>query len=147
MIRFLLAFSFLFLTIKHAYSQQVLQNLGHSPIIAGIRVGCSGAVTVVAYVNDIAYAKPGVIYLNPKFFDLPGYVQLYIYAHECGHQMVGSNESAADCWAVKTGRNQGWLPPEGMDQVCRFTFPSSGDWTHMPGPQRCAQMVACYNSY
>jgi hypothetical protein len=57
---------------------------------------------------------------------------------------VGNNEQAADCFAVKLGRNQGFFSPASIHQICAFTFPSPGDWTHLPGPLRCQQMQMCY---
>lgn len=122
------------------------QNLGPNPIIGGVPVSCGGNVTIVAPVNDIAKAMPGRIVLNPAFFQLPPVVQLFIYAHECGHHVVGLNEAAADCWAIKTGRNQGWLPPQGANLVGAFFINTPGDWTHAPGPYRVQQMAACYNT-
>lgn len=92
-------------------------------------------------------ARPGVISLRPDFFTLPAVVQTFIYAHECGHQVVGSDESAADCWAIKLGRNQGWLTPEGLQLVGQYFVNSPGDWTHAPGPFRVGCMVGCYQTY
>ena len=128
------------------YTASAQQVLGPRPIIGGIPVSCFGAVTIVAPVNDIAKALPGRIILNPALFNYPPVNQVFVYAHECGHQVVGSNETAADCWAIKTMRNQGLLPPQLTPAVAQMFANSPGDWTHAPGPIRIQNMATCYNS-
>lgn len=135
----------LLVSISPARSQ-VLQVLGPNPIIAGVQLQCGGAVSYIAGITDIAMATPGAMYFRPDYFFLPPSIQWFIYAHECAHQMVGSNEPAADCWAVRLGRNQGFFTPQAMQEICAYTFPSPGDWTHLPGPARCYQMQVCYNT-
>jgi hypothetical protein len=76
---------------------------------------------------------------------LPTAVKFYIYSHECGHQFIGIDESAADCFAVKRGRRYGWLKPDGMDQICKFMWSHKGDSAHLPGPKRCELMRKCYD--
>lgn len=129
-----------------ARSQNIIKNLGPNPVIAGVPLVCGGATSYVAMIPDIAMAQPGTLLFRPDFFNLPPYMQWFVYAHECAHQVVGSNEQAADCFAVKLGRNQGFFPPQAIQQICAFTFPSPGDWTHFPGPLRCQQMQICYNT-
>lgn len=119
-----------------------------SPAIAGVQVSCYGVPTFVNHeLQDIAYAFPGAIHLNPGFFNLSPPIQIFIYAHECAHQMpqIGSNEQEADCWAVRTGRDQGWLNQNGLAVVMADALSSPGDWTHLPGPYRVAQMQACFD--
>ena len=122
------------------------QFLGLNPVIGGVPVSCRGAVTIVAPIDDIARAVPGQIILNPMLFQLPPVVQVFVYAHECAHQIVGSNEMAADCWAIKLGRNQGWLPAAAIGVIQQYFGNSPGDWTHEPGPTRIARMQSCYAS-
>jgi hypothetical protein len=122
------------------------QVLGPNPIVGGVPVSCGGAIAVVAPINDIAQAAPGQILLNPMLFNLPPVVQVFVYAHECGHQVVGSNETAADCWAIKVGRNQGWLSRPAVGMIQQYFGDSPGDWTHEPGPYRIARMVQCFDA-
>lgn len=132
-------------TISNAsYAQQIIQVMGPNPVIAGVPLQCGGAVSFVAAIPDIAMAQPGRLLFRPDYFNLPPYMQWFVYAHECAHQVVGPNEQAADCWAIKLGRNQGFFPPQAVQQICAFAFPSPGDWTHMPGPMRCQQIAMCY---
>ncbi|MDQ9169465.1 hypothetical protein Q8A64_03460 [Oxalobacteraceae bacterium R-40] len=127
-------------------NSQVLKNLGAAPIIAGVQLQCEGANSYVAHISDIALGRPGKMYFRPDYFSLPPYMQWFIYAHECAHQLVGSSEAAADCWAMKLGRNQGFFPLQAVQQICSYTFSSPGDWTHFPSPIRCQQMKLCYSS-
>lgn len=56
------------------------------------------------------------------------------------------NEQAADAWAIKIGRNQGWINPQTVQQICQSVYFSSGDWTHFPGPARCQLMIQAFNT-
>ncbi len=90
-------------------------------------------------------AYPGYLILNPdRLKGLPTAVKLFVYAHECGHQFIGRNESAADCFGVKRGRRYGWLKEEGLAQVCDFISKLKGDADHAAGPKRCKKMRMCY---
>jgi hypothetical protein len=72
-------------------------------------------------------------------------VQLYVYEHECGHQMHGASETRADCYAMQRGRRDGWLTPEGLAEICEvFKGHPTGDSLHPPGPERCAAMTKCF---
>ena len=115
--------------------------------IDGFAVNCGSAVTIVTpNIPDIAAALPGQILLHPMLATLPTGVKLFVYAHECAHQFVGPDEVAADAWAIKLGRNQGWINPFVLNQVCRSVWFSPGSWTHFPGPQRCHSMMQAYYS-
>ncbi|MGE0677209.1 hypothetical protein [Pseudolabrys sp.] len=90
---------------------------------------------------------PPRIILDPMIVgSLPPKVQLFFYAHECGHHMVGMNENAADCWAAKVGKAQGWFSPSDMQYLVQIFQWNPGDWTHAPGPVRLQNIWACYNS-
>jgi len=126
-----------------AHAQQVL---GPNPTIGGIPLSCFGATTIVMPIDDIAKAIPGKIILSPALFSYPPVIQVFVFAHECGHQVVGSNESAADCWAIRTMRDQGLLPPQYTSAIAQMFSSSPGDWTHAPGQIRVQQMAQCYNT-
>ena len=78
---------------------------------------------------------------------MPPTIQLYVYMHECGHQMVGRSEMSADCYAVRQGKREGWLEQQGLEAICAFfkNNVSGGDSAHPPGPERCAAMQACFD--
>ncbi len=110
-------------------------------------VACGRNITVLnpqlrdAGMNDLQ----GHIYLNPTVVDgLPTSLKFFIYAHECGHSMVGPNESAADCWAIQAGKEQGWFTAQNFPALIQFFANNPGDWTHAPGPVRLRRMAACF---
>ncbi len=89
-----------------------------------------------------------LIILNPdKLATLPTAVRLYVYAHECGHQIYGASEPRADCYAVRRGKREGWLTAEGMQQICSFLKDHPGDYVHAPGPVRCEKMTKCFDQH
>lgn len=143
--RVLLIFVFLLSIANPCIS--AAQVLGPNPIIGGVPVVCGGIPTVVqANIGDIARAIPGWIVLDPKVFYLPDVVQIFIYAHECSHHVLGSNEAAADCLAIRTGRDQGWFLQNDIAWLVRYFGNSPGDWTHAPGPYRINSMVSCFSA-
>lgn len=100
---------------------------------------------------DVGMAYPAgsispfpVIVYNPLVLQqLPTSLGLFWLAHECGHQKGYANETQADCWAVKTGMAQGWFTIETLYQAALMLQNNSGDWTHLPGPQRVQSMALC----
>ena len=114
--------------------------------IDGRRVNCGKRPTVLdEKLDDYGAAYPGFLILNPKLLGkVSQSVKLWIHAHECGHQFRGPDEETADCFAVQRGRRQGWLTPEGLDEVCSFISPARGDSMHFSGSHRCEAMRRCY---
>jgi hypothetical protein len=113
----------------------------------GRRQVCGQRPTVIDNkLDDYGAAYPGFIIMNPKYLDkVSTPVKQWIYAHECGHQFRGPDEETADCFAVQRGRRQGWLTPEGLNEVCTFISPAKGDAMHFAGSYRCAYMRKCYD--
>ncbi len=114
--------------------------------IAGRLMRCKRTPTLISRSFwDYGGAKKGMIILNPsKLEQLSGAVQLYVYAHECGHQIYGGRETRADCYAVERGKREGWLDSAGMNQICTFLEHHPGDRVHPPGPKRCQIMTKCF---
>ena len=110
------------------------------------KVICGRRPTVLdEKLDDYGAAYPGFLILNPKLLaKVSTTVKLWIHAHECGHQFRGPDEETADCFAVQRGRRQGWLTPEGLEEVCRFIAPAKGDSMHFSGSHRCEAMRRCY---
>lgn len=115
-------------------------------MLPGGPVNCGPIPTLVQPIPDIAMARPGWIILNPSFFQLPYVLQYFVYAHECAHHIVGSNEAASDCWAIRTGRDQGWFKDSDIGWLVSYFGGSPGDWTHAPGPIRIANLIECFRS-
>lgn len=124
--------------------------LAGSAMVGGKRMSCGAARVIHKYdLNDLGYAKPGLIMLNPSMLSgYPSATQRLIFLHECAHQHVGfdNREAAADCWAVRRGRAQGWLNRRALDQICRSISHWTGTSLHLPGPGRCRAMRRCFNS-
>jgi hypothetical protein len=112
----------------------------------GAKMVCGQRPTVLdGQLDDYGAAYPGFLIINPKLITkVSTPVKLWIYAHECGHQFRGPDEETADCFAVQRGRRQGWLSPDGLEEVCRFIAPAKGDSMHFSGSHRCESMRRCY---
>ena len=118
--------------------------------LGGRRVQCGKRPSILDPEFDTwagAYTKPGFIIVNPIYMRQEArVVQLYIYAHECGHQFRGFDEDTADAFAIRRGVRQGWLKNAGMKQVCRFISRVPGDAEHPAGPVRCRRMMKVYKN-
>ncbi len=110
------------------------------------RMVCGHRPTVIdSQLDDYGAAYPGFLILNPRLLaKVSTPVKLWIFSHECGHQFRGPDEETADCFAVQRGRRQGWLTPEGVEEICRFIAPAKGDSMHFAGSYRCEYMRKCY---
>jgi len=111
------------------------------------RMRCRSAKTVISpRFWDYGGAIPGYIIMNPrKLRRVPAYVRMFIYYHECGHQFYGRNELRSDCYAIRRGREEGWLNARRVRNVCNMLFKhSKGDRYHPPGPLRCRKLNECY---
>lgn len=136
-------------------------------MIAGVPVNCVDAFGVpvatipAPQLGDVGMARiesngVRVIYLNPFILNnLPPSVQLFWYAHECAHHALGhtygfnqfSREIEADCWAIRTGRDQGWITLNVIGVMSPYFIANPGSpWGHLPGPQRVQNFANCYNS-
>jgi hypothetical protein len=97
--------------------------------------------------EDYAAAFSSFLIVNPgRFGKLPPILQRYAYTHECGHQFVGRDEEMADCYAIRRGREEGWLDARGMEEICAFISKSKGDITHPAGVHRCQVMRRCFKT-
>ena len=117
--------------------------------VDGIPVACGANTFVLTpQLNDVGMNDmQGHIYLNPNLLaPLPTVLKLYWIAHECGHSFVGLNESSADCWAIRTGRNQGWFPPAAFELLMAMFRNNPGDMAHPTGPARVEHMLECYQA-
>jgi hypothetical protein len=132
-------------TASPTLAQTVSQD-GMTVKIAGHTMRC-GQVPVVMD-DDIpseGLSVPGeALYLNPLLLKrLPGTVRLFIFKHECAHEVTGPDELGADCIAAKAGAQEGWLKVTDIDAVCR-SFAGPATSTHPSGKARCANIRRCY---
>jgi hypothetical protein len=117
--------------------------------IAGTPVACGPAPTGLTdnSLGDLAKTNSNGIYINWAMFQqMPVPVQLFTYAHECGHinQILNGlpiDEDQADLFAIQLGKSQNFWDINSIQTVCQFLWSSAGDWTHKPGPVRCTNML------
>jgi hypothetical protein len=126
-----------------AYDQGRLVAPGRL-VIAGRRLSCGATATLVRDFEGFAVSST-VIMLNMQAMkDLPRPVQWLIYYHECGHILYGPSETAADCYAVRRARREGWLNQKSLDDVCAV-FNIAGHGPLHPDPEaRCNQLRQCF---
>jgi len=130
-----------------------------NPVIAGIPVHCTSftgePVALVPNWNlpDVGRSSPGMpprIELNPGVLAMmTPKMQLFWYGHECAHHVLGpaNSETNADCWSIRTMRDQGLLSPDEVPQLQAQIASTPGTmWGHLPGPQRAALFAQCYQS-
>jgi len=115
-----------------------------SLVVAGRRLSCGATATLLRDFEGFAVSST-VIMLNMQALkDLPRRVQWLIYYHECGHILFGSSETAADCYAVRRARREGWLSDQALDEICAV-FNIAGHGPLHPDPeQRCDQLRQCF---
>jgi hypothetical protein len=130
-------------------SAQVGQYLPGTFYIGGYPFSCGNAVVSVVYnLGDMGKAAPGqFLALDASLTSYPVQVIGFVFAHECAHFMGQMDEDAADGIALQMGKQQGWISPLGLQQICQSVLMSPGDWTHFPGPYRCQRMLQYYNSF
>ncbi len=118
-----------------------------SATIGGRTMTCAAAKVVVSnQVPGPGFAVQGMIMFGPKALRAyPPLVQRLVFLHECGHQYVGTDETAADCWAVRMAKKQGWLNKGGLRQACRALWHTEADGAHLAGPERCDALKQCFD--
>lgn len=126
-----------------APAQEIVDDLGTLPAVGGTQIFCGGARTYVARMPELAASYPGMILVSQQLFSLPPIVQRYVYAHECSHLMLGSDEATVDCHTVRHGRNQGWLTAQSLASVTQYLASNPGTWSHAPNPLREQRMQQC----
>jgi len=116
--------------------------------IDGVAFQCGRVPIIVdTSISDVGMAGYGLIYLNTDYFEgLPTGLRLWWANHECAHHIVGTDEMAADCWAVRKGRDEGWFPPEMFRAMKQMFADNRGDQEHASGLDRLRNMRACYKS-
>ena len=117
-----------------------------STVVGGKRLSCSAARVVKTNRSPVAgFTVPGLIVLSPRRLRrYPRVMRRLIFLHECGHQYVGADETAADCWAVRRAKRQGWLTRRSFNIACRSVRKLPGSDVHLPGPARCRAMRRCF---
>lgn len=103
--------------------------------------------------SEIFFKIP-VIKIDPDVMGtLPGKLQVFFFLHECGHHKLGhlvsgsaQAETEADCWAIHTGRDNHFYDRDDIVAFRQYFEASGGSLAgHLPGPQRHAFLLACYD--
>jgi hypothetical protein len=115
-------------------------------VVAGRRLSCGATATLIRDFEGFAVSST-VIMLNMQALkELPRPVQWLIYYHECGHILYGPSETAADCYAVRRARREGWLSKKALEDICSI-FNIAGHGPVHSGPEtRCEQLRQCFSS-
>jgi hypothetical protein len=126
---------------------QCRDGRGHDvPLMKVINLGDVGSAFIVNRVPVIA--------MDPHVMErLPEKLRIFFYQHECAHHALGhwyarpdDAETDADCWAVKRSRDLGLLTRAEIASFAPFLAQSRGSpWGHLPGPQRIAHMLQCFD--
>jgi hypothetical protein len=104
-------------------------------VVAGRKLSCGKTATLLRDFEGFAVSST-VIMLNMEALkDLPRQVQWLIYYHECGHILFGPSESAADCYAVRRARREGWLGSTALEDICAV-FNIAGHGPLHPDPEQ-----------
>ena len=115
-------------------------------VVAGRKLSCGATATLIRDFEGFAVSST-VIMLNMQALkELPRPVQWLIYYHECGHILHGPSESAADCYAVRRARREGWLNRQTLDDICAvFNIAGHGP-VHSDPEARCNQLRQCFSA-
>jgi len=148
--RLFIMFFIMLTTIAFAETPKI--NSDGKVEIAGERVKCEDVRIRLDNKLDnlgVSYPEERIIIINPRelsYFE--GAVQLFVWAHECGHIIQdGGSEVDADCFAVKKGIDDGWLTRKTMMWVCRSFGNEPANDVYPSGVRRCALAQFCYAKY
>jgi hypothetical protein len=113
-------------------------------VVAGRRLSCGMTSTLVRDFEGFAVSSTVIMLNMTAIKELPRQVQWLIYYHECGHILYGPGETAADCYAVRRARREGWLTKQGLEDICA-AFNIAGHGPMHPDPEdRCNQLRQCF---
>ncbi len=162
--RVVLTFAMAVLAVSGAAGQAgAQQEPGGRTFVAGVSLGCADfrGRPVQTYqtsgLGDAArsqlYGRIPVITLDIEVMaSLSGKLQIFFYLHECAHHVLGhmyapkpESENEADCWSIKTGRDQSYFNLSDVLAFANRIMASPGSARgHLPGPERMANMVECF---
>ena len=139
------------------------QSPGGRAFVAGVTIGCADfrGRPVQTYetsgLGDVArstlYGRIPVITLDKEVMaSLSGKLQIFFYLHECAHHALGhmfapqpESESEADCWSIKTGRDQSYFNRADVLAFTNRIMASPGSvHGHLPGRERMAFLLECF---
>lgn len=125
---------------------ETIHSDGVTVTIAGRSMRCGETpVYMDGEIPTEGMSVPGEgLYLNPLLLNrLPAPVRMFIFKHECAHEVTGPDELGADCLAAQSGAREGWLKAGDIAAVCR-SFAGPASETHPSGDERCAHIRQCF---
>lgn len=141
------------------------QSPGGRALVAGVTLGCADfrGRPVQTYetsgLGDVArstlYGRIPVITLDTEVMaSLSGKLQIFFYLHECAHHVLGhmfapqpDSEKEADCWSIKTGRDQSYFNRADVSAFTNRIMSSPGSARgHLPGRERMAYLLECFET-
>lgn len=96
-----------------------------------------------------------VIMLDPALMaTLPASLQVFFNLHECAHHVLGhlfaptlESEKEADCWGIKEGRKRKAFDGDTILAWKPYFAASLGSKLgHLPGPERIAYLMTCFEN-
>ena len=133
--------------LVHAQSWPAQWFASGTLVVGGRLVSCGKTITIYdsKLTDAIHLDGQGRMLLNPSWFaGAPPLLQFWRYGHECGHVMVGKDEAAADCWAVKYGEKAGWFSARDFPALKLLFASSAVDANHAPSVERVDAMEKCF---
>ena len=138
------------LTATGAAAQAARVGADGSFEVAGRRMTCDNVRTRMDRdLPNLGVAVPAqrLLLINPVLIGRqPSIVQMFVYAHECGHHRVGASELGADCWAVNRGVADGWLSRTSLHQICKSFGGRPATATHPSAQSRCVALDRCFGT-
>jgi hypothetical protein len=140
------------------------EGLELQPVIGGSPMRCHDFRGVVVrtlkttQLGDVGRAsiigRMPIISLDAdRFGKLSSKMQIFFFMHECAHHTLGhvirptlDSERDADCWAANYGRWAGLFSRRDVEDFGPFFARSHGSrFGHLPGPQRHAYILNCFD--
>lgn len=138
------------MTSGQAISQTARMSADGTFEVGSRRMKCDNVRTRMdSNLPNLGVAVPSqrLLLINPVLIGRqPGVVQMFVYAHECGHHRVGASELGADCWAINRGLADGWLSRDSLQHICRSFGGRPATATHPSAQSRCAALDRCFGT-
>jgi hypothetical protein len=135
--------------VASAYAQQIIQTIPPGSLfIAGRPFACGHRTTfIVQGLGQWAQIAPpnGIMLDQSLLIELP-VVQMFTYAHECGHYQVGFDELAADCWSATNGKQTGWLSQADVNWLANYFSQLPSLPSHPSNIVRAQNILQCYTN-
>lgn len=138
------------LSLQHDFSDP------YKPVIAGVTFECRDQFNrkvVFApdpLITDVGFSIPELTVMNPRILaTMPPALQYFWVGHECAHHTNGDNDSEvrADCVSMAMGKQSGLFTRRDVEAFEPWFASQTGSSRgHLPGPERFANLLVCYDA-